>query len=161
CFQVEELEQALRGADAVALGVSSAGVEWAADALAPLVQGELPLLMVAKGLRFEKNALVTLPSAFTARLPAHARERVSPVIVAGPCIAGELARRVPTCVVFAGQDAAALSFWQSCAEGAYYRVWTSTDVTGVEVCAALKNAYAMGVAFAAGLHEARGGSAGS
>ena len=32
---------------------------------------------------------------------------------------------------------------------------------GVEVCAALKNAYAMGIAFAAGLHERAGGQPGS
>ncbi|HEV8247829.1 MAG TPA: hypothetical protein VGP93_18775 [Polyangiaceae bacterium] len=160
-FQLEELAQAMRGADAVALGVSSAGVEWAANTLAPLVRGDLPLLMVAKGLRFESGALVTLPQTFMAALPAHVAARVSPVAVAGPCIAGELARRVETCVVFAGRDAAALSFWKAAAHGAYYRVWTSSDVTGVEVCAALKNAYAMGIAFGAGLHEARGGSAGS
>src|SRR5262245_6613115 len=36
-YQVEELEQALAGADAVALGVSSAGVEWAARTLAPFI----------------------------------------------------------------------------------------------------------------------------
>jgi glycerol-3-phosphate dehydrogenase (NAD(P)+) len=45
--------------------------------------------------------------------------------------------------------------------GAYYHVFPSDDVVGVEACAALKNAYAMGMAFAAGIHEASGGSAGS
>jgi glycerol-3-phosphate dehydrogenase (NAD(P)+) len=40
-------------------------------------------------------------------------------------------------------------------------VWTSNDVVGVEACAALKNAYAMAVAFGAGLHAKKGGEAGS
>jgi glycerol-3-phosphate dehydrogenase (NAD(P)+) len=43
----------------------------------------------------------------------------------------------------------------------YYHVWPDLDVVGVEACAALKNAYAMGVAFAAGLHEKHGGPGGS
>jgi glycerol-3-phosphate dehydrogenase (NAD(P)+) len=38
----------------------------------------------------------------------------------------------------------------------YYHIWTSTDVVGVEVCAALKNAYAAGVALAVGMMEATG-----
>jgi glycerol-3-phosphate dehydrogenase (NAD(P)+) len=38
----------------------------------------------------------------------------------------------------------------------YYHVWTSRDVVGVEVCAALKNAYAMGVGLAVGMMEAAG-----
>jgi glycerol-3-phosphate dehydrogenase (NAD(P)+) len=51
--------------------------------------------------------------------------------------------------------------WAELARGAYYHVFTSSDPVGTEVCAALKNAYAMGIGFAAGLHEKKGGSAGS
>ena len=38
----------------------------------------------------------------------------------------------------------------------YYHIWNSTDVTGVETCAALKNAYALGIALAAGMGELAG-----
>jgi glycerol-3-phosphate dehydrogenase (NAD(P)+) len=40
-------------------------------------------------------------------------------------------------------------------------VFCVADVVGVEACAALKNAYAMGIALASGIHEAKGGRAGS
>lgn len=43
----------------------------------------------------------------------------------------------------------------------YYHAFPSDDVVGVEACAALKSAYAMGIAFAAGIHEAKGGEPGS
>ncbi len=163
-YEYEELAQAMDGAEALVLGVSSAGVEWAARALEPFARAarqELFVLMVAKGLRFAAGALCTLPETLLATLPTEVSAKVRPVAVAGPCIAGELARRVETCVVLAGSDARALEYWKNTAQGPYYRIWTQSDVAGVEVCAALKNAYAMGIAFGSGLHEARGGTAGS
>jgi glycerol-3-phosphate dehydrogenase (NAD(P)+) len=163
-FQLENLAEALAGADGVVLGVSSAGVEWSARTLAPFLEAAtepLPLLMIAKGLRLEGGKVRVLPEALAHALPERARARVSPVAVAGPCIAGELSKRAPTCVVFTSASEPALEFWKAQVEAPYYHVWTSLDVVGVEVCAALKNAYAMGIALATGLNEARGGKPGS
>jgi glycerol-3-phosphate dehydrogenase (NAD(P)+) len=102
-----------------------------------------------------------LPDVLRDLLPEPLRSRVHPVGVAGPCIAGELARRVPTCVVFTGRNAAEVTRFAELASGPYYYVQQSLDVVGVEVCAALKNAYAMGIAFAIGIHERAGGQPGS
>ena len=49
-FYLEELAEAMTGADAILLGVSSAGVQWSATAIAPYVRAERPILMVSKGL---------------------------------------------------------------------------------------------------------------
>jgi len=158
-FQVSELSRALDGVDAIALGVSSAGVRWAGRALAPWLRAGIPLLMVSKGLVYESSRFEILPDVLKQQLPPELA--VEPVAVGGPCIAGELARRVETCVVFTGRDAESVRAWAELARGPYYHVFTSSDPVGTEVCAALKNAYAMGVGFAAGLHEKGGGSAGS
>lgn len=161
-FFVEELEPALRGADAVALGVSSAGVRWAAEALgAELERAPRPVLMVSKGLLWQHERLDVLPDVFRSLLPARAAARVAPVGVAGPCIAGELLLKVPTSVVFTGRSLAACEAWAELARGPYYFVHLEPDVVGAETCAALKNAFAMGVGFGAGVHEARGGGGGS
>src|SRR6187551_2207481 len=104
-YSVDELEQALAGADAIALGVSSAGVRWAAEVLGEeLARAPKPVLMVSKGLVWQNERLDVLPDVLQSFLPAAAAARVSPVGVAGPCIAGELLRGVPTSVVFTGRS---------------------------------------------------------
>ncbi len=50
--------------------------------------------------------------------------------------------------------------WHGCAPcfaTDYYHIWTSTDIVGVEACAALKNAYTVAVGMAAGLLDLAGG----
>ncbi|HKO49103.1 MAG TPA: hypothetical protein VJV79_15330 [Polyangiaceae bacterium] len=158
-FHAAELEQALAGVDAIALGVSSAGVRWAGQALTPWLRAGIPLLMVSKGLVYDQPRFEILPDVLKRELPAALA--VEPVAVGGPCIAGELARRVETCIVFTGRNMQSVNAWAELARGPYYHVFTSADPVGTEVCAALKNAYAMGIGFAAGLHEKTGGSAGS
>jgi glycerol-3-phosphate dehydrogenase (NAD(P)+) len=114
--------------------------------------------MVAKGLEWSGETLRILPDVLRDSL---GRQGIEPVAVAGPCIAGELARRVPTCVLFAARSRAAAEAWAELARGPYYHVFVDDEPIGVEVCAALKNAYAMGIAIPAGVHRAAGGEAGS
>jgi glycerol-3-phosphate dehydrogenase (NAD(P)+) len=175
-FPLAALERAASDAELFLLGVSSAGVRWAAEALAPLfVRAPRPVLMVSKGLelcadpeRRSGSGLGILPDVFAARLhelepqlsPSGAA-RVAPVAVAGPCIAGELARRVPTSVVFSGREPELAERWRALCSTSYYTPRVDADVVGVELCAALKNAYALGVGFGAGLHQRAGGEPGS
>jgi glycerol-3-phosphate dehydrogenase (NAD(P)+) len=164
-FPSSMIEHVARDAELFVLGVSSAGVRWAADALAPLLAARArPVLMVSKGLEHVEPAgeLRILPDVFAARVRELAPDALlSPVAVAGPCIAGELARRVATCVVLTGRDLAAAQRCRELVSTPYYHVRVDADVVGVELCAALKNAYALGVGFAAGLHERAGGAPGS
>jgi glycerol-3-phosphate dehydrogenase (NAD(P)+) len=160
-YFIEEIEQALRGADAIALGVSSAGVPWAAGALAEhLSQNPKSVLMVSKGLVWQDQKLHILPDVFQSLLPDAARA-LAPVGVAGPCIAGELLRRVPTSIVLTSRSRGACEDWAKLARNAFYFPHIESDVVGAETCAALKNAFAMGVGFGQGIHEARGGAPGS
>ena len=154
-----ELGLAMQGCDALALGVSSAGVRWAGRQIAPFLRPGLPVSMVAKGLEWEGTTLTLLPDVLVESMAGSIA--IEPVAVAGPCIAGELARRVPTAVVFAARSPIAAEAWAALARGPYYYVWPSEELIGVEVCAALKNAFAMGMAIPSGQHARAGGSAGS
>src|SRR4051812_35046433 len=169
CHPVNELEAACADADAIVLGVSSAGIAWAASALAPvLARRQRPLLMVSKGLepdaptrQGQPRGLRVLTEALRLALPDELAAQTWPVAVCGPCIAGELARRTPTMVVLTGHDLGVARRFADWLETPYYRVVLQADVVGTQVCAALKNAYAMGIAFGAGLHQREGGERGS
>ncbi|MFC1642275.1 2-dehydropantoate 2-reductase N-terminal domain-containing protein [Myxococcota bacterium] len=159
-FAVQELGQALAGAHLVGVGVSSAGVRWAGEQLRPHLRPDQRVVMISKGLEWDGDRLWLLPDLLAESWPAALRSVVQPTAVAGPCIAGELARRVETCVVLTGHDLSQLREVRQLLGTSYYHLWLSSDLTGVQVCAALKNAYAMGVGLAAGLHEKAGGLGG-
>jgi glycerol-3-phosphate dehydrogenase (NAD(P)+) len=76
---------------------------------------------------------------------------------ADPCIASELAGRRQTCVYFTSRDAAVLPGLRSLFKTPYYHIFLSTDIIGVEVCVALKNAYTLAVGLAEGMLDRLGG----
>ena len=156
-YPVDRLEGALAGADLVISGVSSFGVDWFAAAVGPQLKAGQPVLAVTKGLEDQPNGdLWILPEVLRARFPPHLREDASLNAIGGPCIAHELAARRHTGVVFAGNDPTVLRWLRDQLETPYYHISLSTDLVGVEVCAAMKNAYALGVGLAVGMMEAAG-----
>lgn len=157
-YYVKELPQALDGADLIVSGVNSLGVRWIARALGPLLWPGARLIAVTKGLEAGPDGGVRiLPDLLRDELPEIIRDRVSLNAIGGPCIAGELAGRRQTCVVFAGRDSDTLDWLRGLFATSYYHIWTSTDIVGVEVCAALKNAYTLAVGMATGLLDQDGG----
>lgn len=150
------LDEAMKGADLVLLGVGSLGIDWAAEALGPVLSPETPIVMVAKGLDSDGQKLQILPDVLRSALPAGYREAGEIVAIGGPSIAAEVAVRRHTFAVFAGRNQALLDRLTSLFRTSYYHVWTSTDITGVEVCAALKNTYALGIGMVSGLLEKEG-----
>lgn len=149
-----EIAEAMREAEIVVLGVNSRGVHWAADAIAPHLQPDQIILMVTKGLESTPDGkLMVLPDVLAARLPASIRDRVHYAAIGGPSIAGELAARRHTSVVFVSRNAEILPRLQAVFSTPYYHIWTSTDMIGVEVCVALKNPYALATGLAQGVLE--------
>jgi glycerol-3-phosphate dehydrogenase (NAD(P)+) len=158
-FQLEEAEEAFDGAEVVMSGVNSFGVRWAGEQLASLLKPGVHVLSITKGMEAtEEGDLRILPEVLASGVPEDVRERVSWSAIAGPSIAGEVAVRRDTCVVFTGRDAGVLRELSSLFRTPHYHVWTSTDFVGVEVCAAVKNCYALGAGFMDGILEREGES---
>lgn len=158
-YQLEEAEEAFEGAQVAMSGVNSFGVHWAGERFAALLKPGMMVIAVTKGLEATENGdLRILPDVLAERVPPELRERVSWSAIVGPSIAGELAVRRDTCVVFTGEDAGALEKLAATFRTGYYHVWTDTDFVGCEVCAAIKNCYAFGAGFMEGLLDRTGES---
>jgi glycerol-3-phosphate dehydrogenase (NAD(P)+) len=153
-YPISGLNDAMVNADLIVLGVNSLGIQWAVDILNPIIPSNIPLLMLTKGLFGDQHRLRLLPDVLKEGFPENINLSVS--AVGGPSIAGELAARRHTCVVICGENQAFLNKLCEMLRTPYYHIWTSTDVTGVEACVALKNAYALGVGLVLGLHEKSG-----
>jgi glycerol-3-phosphate dehydrogenase (NAD(P)+) len=156
-YQLEELEAAFADAEIVVSGVNSFGVRWAGERLAPLLQPDQLVIAIAKGVSAdEQGNLRTLPEVLAEPVPSDVRERVRWAAIVGPSIAGEVAARRESCVVFCGDDQAALDRLAATFRTDWYHVWTCTDLVGAEICAAAKNCYALGIGLADGELERRG-----
>lgn len=155
-YSYDRLGEAMNGADLVVVGVNSLGVDWAAMMLGQVLPPGVPVLMLTKGLEGDGRRLRLLPDVLRDGLPAETAAQLPIAAVGGPSIAGELAVRRPTCVVFTGYDAALLDRLASLLRTPYYHIWTSIDVVGVEMSVALKNIYALAVGVVGGLLEQEG-----
>jgi len=149
-----ELGDAMHDAQIVVLGVNSRGVHWAAHAIAPHLQPGMIVLMVTKGLESaDSGELHILPDVLRSLLPESIRDQITYAAVGGPSIAGELAAKRHTAVIFVSRSSEILPTLRATFATSYYHIWTSTDMIGVEVCVALKNPYALAVGLASGILE--------
>lgn len=73
------------------------------------------------------------------------------VVLSGPSHAEEVARGIPTTVVAASEDETSARLVQNVWSGKTFRVYTSTDVVGVEIGGAVKNVIAVAVGCSDGL----------
>ena len=158
-FYLEDLAEALTGADFVVSGVSSFGAHWIGRTLGPHLRPGQPVLTVTKGLEAAPNGdLVILPDVLAAELPAEVRDLIPLAAIGGPCIAGELAGRRQSAVYFGARDRSVAEQLAAAFRTSYYHIWTTADLVGLEVAVAFKNAYALGVGLAAGMLERAGGT---
>lgn len=156
-YYLEEAEEAFDGADIAMSGVNSFGVHWAGEQFARLLKPGMKLIAVTKGMEADDEGnLSILPDVLASELPDELLKEISISAIVGPAIAGEVAVRHDTCVVFTGRDQGALDDLATTFRTDYYHVWTSTDFIGSEVCAATKNCYAFGGGFADGILDREG-----
>ena len=121
----------------VVLATPSFAVRATARQVAPLLAPGTVIVSVAKGI--EKDTSLTL----TESIAQEVGEGHPIVALSGPSHAEEVGRRVPTGVVAACRDMEAAQYVQDVFMSPRFRVYTNTDVVGVELGAALKNVLAL------------------
>ncbi|MBR4895884.1 MAG: glycerol-3-phosphate dehydrogenase [Clostridia bacterium] len=152
-YQIEEMEEAVRGADLVIGGVSSFGVDWFGEFVLPKIPEEIPILTVTKGLLDTPDGrLLPYPAVWAERLAAMGRHP-NLNAVGGPCTSYELVAHDQTEVAFCGHDRETLRRLREIMQTDYYHISLSTDVVGIESAVALKNGYALGIALTIGLNQ--------
>ncbi|MBQ4641219.1 MAG: glycerol-3-phosphate dehydrogenase [Oscillospiraceae bacterium] len=152
-FQIEQLSDALEGADMVIGGVSSFGVEWFSEAILPVLPDEMKVLTVTKGLMdTEDGKLITYLDIWQKKLDSIGK-RLSLNAVGGPCTSYELVQHDQTEVAFCGRNTDDLAWLKSVMQTDYYHISLSQDIVGIESAVALKNGYALGVALTVGLNQ--------
>lgn len=152
-YQIEELTEAIRGADFIICGVSSFGVEWYRDEVLPKLEENVPMISVTKGLMNTKNGdLLTYLDIWQEKLDALGK-KIPLNAIGGPCTSYELVAHDQTEVTFCGKDMDVLRMIKSAMATNYYHISLSTDIVGVESAVALKNGFALGIALTIGLNQ--------
>lgn len=101
---------------------------------------------VAKGLQFSDHGLLRMSQVIQ---EASGVEKVA--VLSGPNLAEEIARFLPAAAVVAASDTGLSERVQQVFSGPSFRVYTSSDVVGVELGGALKNVIALAAGMADGL----------
>lgn len=154
-YKDEERKAALQGADLVVCGVSSFGVDWFADEIFPILNEEVPVISVTKGmLDLEDGTMMTYPEYWQTKLPEGSRLEI--YAIGGPCTARDLADHDPSFVGYCGPKMDTLQWIRSLFATDYYIISLTLDVVGLECAVALKNGYALGTALAIGMAEKAG-----
>jgi len=137
--------------DLIVVAVISKGINWACKELSKVLKKDIPILILTKGLAIHKDKYEVLAHKMKRLLISNGINKINITAAGGPCLAKGLANRVNTSVVFANENIKDAKTISDLVSTNYYHVFTSEDVVGVEVCAAIKNIFSMAVGAAQGL----------
>ncbi|MCW5592957.1 MAG: NAD(P)-dependent glycerol-3-phosphate dehydrogenase [Burkholderiales bacterium] len=139
-----DLSSAISGCDLAIVATSTAGLRDAANAVAA-IRPRIDLLWACKG--FEQGSR-KLPHEIVAEvLPEASRTGA----LSGPSFALEVARGQPTAIVLASRDSAFAAQSAAQLNSARLRIYSASDLVGVELGGAVKNVIAIAAGIADGL----------
>ena len=135
----------LEGADLVVSASPSFAVRETGRKMAPYLRPETILTSVSKGIERDTNLRMSEV------LQEETHHICKVVALSGPSHAEEVGIRMPTGCVSACPDRTAARFVQDAFMNDYFRIYTSYDIVGVELAAALKNVVALSCGICTGL----------
>ncbi len=142
------LAECVSGAECVVMVVPSHGYRAVYRDLYPHLEENALVVSAVKGIEIESGLTMT---QIMAKEDKNDRNILFGVL-SGPSFAAETAEQQPTAVTVAFADAQAAAAVQQLFSTEYFRVYTSSDVIGLEVSGAMKNV----IAIAAGISDGLG-----
>ena len=140
-----ELPRALAGARDLLIVVPSPAFRSVLGTLAPLLTPEMHVAWATKGFELASGLL---PHQVAREVLGPAR-RIA--VLSGPTFAREVGAGLPTAMTVASPDAAYAEALATELSSTNFRAYTSTDIMGVEIGGAVKNALAVGAGLSDGL----------
>jgi glycerol-3-phosphate dehydrogenase (NAD(P)+) len=138
------LQEVVHECEAVVLAPISRAAREVVRLLAPHLKHGTPVVHASKGI--ELNSLKRLSEVIAEELSTSEVAALS-----GPTHAEEVGRGLPTAAVVACANPSVAAVFQDLLHGRTFRVYTSSDVVGVELCGALKNVVALATGASDGL----------
>ena len=140
-----DINEAADKTGAAIIAVPSYALRETAQNLSGNLGDECVIICMSKGIEKDTSGL------FTSILKETFGESTLIAAVSGPTHAEEVARQIPTACVAASEDISVAMRVQNLLMNEYLRVYTTTDVIGVELGAALKNVIALSAGICIGL----------
>lgn len=140
----DHVEEAIKDSDIVLFSAPAQHFRSALTAALPYLKKDMVLVNVAKGI--EQKSLKRL-SEIAAEIYPEARY----VVLSGPSHAEEVGMGLPTTVVAASEDRNLAEYVQDVFMNERFRVYSNSDVVGVELGGALKNTIALGAGISDGM----------
>ena len=146
----KEIEEVCTDKDILLFAVPSVFVRSTAKQASEYMKDGQVIVDVAKGI--EAGTLYTMTEVIRDELNKKGGlEKVKLVALSGPTHAEEVAIDLPTTIVSACPDLKVAQYVQKIFMNPKFRVYTNTDIHGVEICGAFKNSIALGTGIARGL----------
>jgi len=142
-----DLSQALTDVDAVLFVLPTKFTRLVAQQVAQVLDHKVHILHASKGLELGSHARIS--QVLGEELPADFYEEIT--VVSGPSHAEETIVRDITLISAASKDHEEAKYAQELLSNDYFRLYTNTDVIGVETAGALKNIIAVGAGALHGL----------
>lgn len=151
-YKFSSFNNLLKDTDLIVLGVSSKGIQWASEQLTS-IRNNQQILILTKGLYVnENNRYEVYPETIKNFLLKKEIKNLKISVVAGPCLAAELSKRVFTNVVFANKDISIVKNLLKMISTSYYKIKCSRDLIGVAACGGIKNIYSMIIGTSMGMN---------
>ena len=139
-----DLREAMAEKDLLILAVPSVFIRSTARRMTEFIRYGQIVVNVSKGI--EEKSLMTMSQVIEEEIP-----EAEAAVLSGPSHAEEVSRGIPTTCVRGAHRRKTADYLQSVFMGPVFRVYTSPDMLGVEVGAALKNVIALAAGIADGL----------